>query len=313
MSSVCAGLGQALQQGWRQGFPLQASPFQELARQTGASLRELLAQCQQLQRQGALQGPSGRWGARLSAWRWRCSVILPPGPDLEAQAMHGLSGLPGCAWVEQLGPSAKGPSLWFELQSRSAAGLRQQTAWLDAWSAGVPGVHWQALALPEPDGPNCQCADHAGPCTDPQLARRVEAGLPLCAHPFQAVASELGRSEREVLTALRRWQQAGDLQGLGLAPPHRVQCQAMATALLPGVFTAEQLQALRRHAGVVDAQPLPDGGAGEALLWLSLAAPRELAVAQLDHVLAAEGLAQRPTRRWLGLRCTPRAQALVFS
>jgi hypothetical protein len=30
-------------------------------------------------------------------------------------------------------------------------------------------------------------------------------------------------------------------------------------------------------------------------------------------VLAAEGLAAHPAKRWLGVRCTPRAQALVFS
>ncbi|MFO1251423.1 MAG: hypothetical protein U1E77_09895 [Inhella sp.] len=309
MSSVCAGLGQALQQGWRQGFPLQASPFQELARQTGASLRELLSQCQQLQRQGALQGPRVHWAERLSAWRLRARLRLPQ--DQEAAALRRLAALPGCTWIEQAEPvpGTAQCTLHFELQARSAASLQAQRELLQqAWG---PALRW--LNLPAPPCPVCCCSAPDGPCTDPALAQRLEGGLPLCAHPFQAVAVELGRSEREVLTRLRHWQGAGDLQALGLAPPHRSQHQPVANAWLREALTPAHRATLARHAGVVDVQVLSPAGEADARLWISLGAPRELALPQLEQLLAAEGLLGLVQERWLGLRSAPRAQALLFA
>ncbi|MBH9552113.1 hypothetical protein [Inhella gelatinilytica] len=307
MGSVCAGLGQALQHGWQEGFPLQASPFQVLARQTGASLRELLTQCQTLQRQGTLQGPRVQWGARVSAWRLRGHLQGPP--EAEQAGLQRLVALPGTAWVEWCEGDIQG--VVFELQARSSSALRQQQASLSTWAQQDAQVDLLWIGLPEPACRHCTCGEHGGPCTDPELARRLEGGLPLCAHPFQAVASELGRSEREVLAQLRRWQDAGDLHGLSLAPPHRAQQQAVASVLLQGPFAPDLPQRLAAHTGVVDVQPVADT-ADQPVLWVSLSALRDLALPQLDQMLAAEGLKAQVRQRWLGLRSAPRAQPLFF-
>lgn len=286
---------------------MQASPFQVLARQTGASLRELMTQCHTLQRMGALQGPRVQWGARVSAWRLRGHFHGPTA--VEQAALQRLIDLPGTAWVEWCEGDLSG--LVFELQARSSSVLRQQRERLTDWAAQQSGaaLHW--IGLPEPACRHCTCGEHGGPCTDPELAQRLEGGLPLCSHPFQAVAAELGRSEREVLAQLRRWQEAGDLHGLSLAPPHRAQQQAVASVLLHGPFGPELLQRLVLHPGVVEAQPLADT-ADQPVLWLSVAAPRDLALPQLDHLLATEGLKPQIRQRWLGLRSAPRAQPLFF-
>lgn len=230
-ASACAGLRQTLLRLASEQFPIEHSPFQPLARRLGGSLREVLTHCQALVAEGATPGLQVRWGPMLQ----RCTRRLAVG---------------GAAWPLQARDAASwclllpGLVSWHVVESASSPGLMQPLAagWLDLIAlepeelerqasllqAATPGVAWLAdagqpavaapAARPGAAPAGCACRRDGGPCVDRELARLCEFGLPTVAHPYHALAQQLGRSEREVLSALRRWRESGRLAALGLAP-----------------------------------------------------------------------------------------------
>ena len=120
----CAGLRHALLHDWQQGFPVEASPFQVLARRLGGSVREVMAHCHALGEEGALAGISIRWGESLQRVHWRC--VLTTRPRRPAEFAACLRALPGVTGWEEIVPldaerDDAVPALWFDLHARDLA------------------------------------------------------------------------------------------------------------------------------------------------------------------------------------------------
>jgi hypothetical protein len=279
--SCCAGLRQSLLQGWRQGLPLHPSPFRQMAVQSGATPRELLSTCAQLQRSGALQPIRARWGEALPRERWRLGFA-----SSTASLVTQLSTLPGCLRLERADATAAPPRLWAEIEAIDEASLQAQLQRLSQ-----PPLARLRLrhAQPSADGP----VD--GPCTDRGLAACLERGLALCANPFAACAAQLQRSERQLLASLHAWQRSGQLAGLVLAPPPPREPQPGVIALwhdeAPG---EEQLAQLRALAGVERLLAVAACDRWPWRLSLVMRAAAPLALQQLQQRLLAAGIRRAP-------------------
>jgi DNA-binding Lrp family transcriptional regulator len=290
--ACCAGLRQALLHDWQHDFPLHESPFQLVARQMGAGVREVLHHCQALHEEGALQAIRLNWSPRMQALRWRIVHRLrgPLQPTLEA----ALRALPGVAEVligEPLAAAARCEGdgaawLWFDVVAHRLADAQRQRAAFEA-AAGCPVDGCLALE-PDPRSPCAPTPDApAGcPCEDEPLAEQAEEPLPLVTHPYRPLALALGRTEREVISALRRWRNGGYLTGAGFvradAPMHTLGLAAL-LARHPG---DDDLPArLLARPGIAEVQRF---SADEARAWLVTAsgAPQQ-AAHTLERALAA--------------------------
>lgn len=295
--SCCAGLSQTALHGWRDRFPLRSSPFYVMAASSGATPRELQATCERLQRSGALQPIRAHWGPALRRVRWRLGfrVTATSGDTLAAE----LLALPGCLRLERGADQNGADMLWTELEALDAARLQGQLARLS--QAPDHRLQLQAVEDTQP-----------GPYEDEPLAALVERGLPLCAGPYERCAQMLGRSERQVLAALRSWQRSGQLAHLSLAPTPTRSASRGVLALWQGVSPSAAVQhALQQHQGLrlLWAEPEPHWP------WrfgLVLEAAQMLAEQQLTALLAQAGLEPPPDLR-VALRIErPREAALLF-
>lgn len=287
---ACGGLRRDLLQRWQQGFPIDHSPFQAVARHAGGTLREVLGHCQALVDAGALDVIRVRWSPRLARLRWRCCAEPPAAelPALEA-TLRTMPGVTRMTLVDPLPSSGKAvPALWFDLVAHDLQAAAAQRRHFEARHGSLQVIE---LAGGGPgDGRNCD----GGPCCQPELARRCEAGLPLVAHPFELLACEQQASEREVLGILRRWQRCGALQSLALAPPQAVHESHGAVAWIAAADDAalQSLALQLRSASGVDAvEPLP---AADAWPWRLMAAAHgspQQACRLLERELAAAGAA----------------------
>lgn len=304
--SACGGLRQDLLHQWRQGFPIEHSPFQAVARRTGGSLREVLGHCQALAEAGALDMIRVRWSPRLERVRWRCSLAEVRG-DVPA-LVDTLRSLPGV--TECVLAASGAPALWFDIAAHDEAGAAAQRAVFETRHAAV-----DTLVLQNHPGMAGACGD--GPCSRSDLAGRCERGLPLVAHPYEVLAAEQRSSEREVLGTLRRWQRCGALRTLALAPPQGESESGGAVAWIDAGDAAddERLQALARRlqgcSGVSAIERLPHHDAWPGRLMLYAPGLPQQACRQLERALAAvPGALHRITAvRRLKLR----GEALLFA
>lgn len=290
--SCCAGLRQTLIRGWQHDFPLHPSPFRQMAARSGATPRELLNTCRELNRSGALQLIRVRWGEALGRECWRLAFDAPPG------FATALAALPGCFRIEHAQDCQGLPTTWAEIEALDEAGLRRQ----------LDRLALQPLArlrLPSP-------AATLG-CDDPQLAACVERGLPVCSKPFAECARQLGCSEHHVLSSLSAWRRHGQLEGLVLKPPPTPVPQLGTLALWRRMEpTAELLQRLREQRGID--RVIAGSGSDEWPWQLSvvLRATPQLGGEPWRERLAAAGLAAPPDG-CLSLRIEqPRDQAVLF-
>lgn len=292
----CAGLRHALLHDWQQGFPVEASPFQVVARRLGGSVREVMAHCHALGEEGALAGIRIHWAATLRRVHWRCVIV--PRPRRPAELAACLGALPGVTGWEEIAPvdadrDAALPALWFDLHARDVASAQSQLSWLEKRHGPVLRLAMHASSV-QAEAP-CDCERSGGPCADPVLARRCEQGLPLVTHPYRALSRELGRSEREVMAALRRWQHGGSVESVSLGTNGPcAESLWTALALGGGPLAAPQRQALCGRPGVAEVLSLPPH---DALPWRALlAAPgASPQVAQrLQAAVAAAGEGARP-------------------
>jgi DNA-binding Lrp family transcriptional regulator len=272
--ACCAGLRQTLLHEGQHDFPLHESPFQLVARRLGAGVREVLHHCQVLLDEGALQGIRLSWAPRMMTVRWRVLYRLPAPPGPPAPPWESvLSELPGVAEFCVGEPLARGSVsletgaaawLWFDIVAHREADAERQRAAVEAAAGsaascfalggmaqelrqevrqgvkGAGGESEEAPALPcAADAPTLAAAPGC-PCEDEPLARQAESLLPLATHPYRSIAQALGRSEREVIAALRRWRKDGHLAGAGF-----VRGDA------PGV-TSSLMAVLHHHAGDSD-------------------------------------------------------------
>lgn len=303
----CAGLRQALLGRWREGFPLQHSPYHELARLTGGTVRELLRHCRSLADDGALHGLQVVWGDALQRVVWR--VALTPPADGDDRWVDRVAATPGVVAIDR--PTAHGGGVvtgeaWFTLIARHAATARAQ---LDALQAATGlALRPLAQAASAVGGEAVPAAAAPCPCHHPELARLLEQRLPLSAHPYEDLAARLDRPERDVLVLLRRWQRDGRLKGVGLQPAHhdhRVPCQLLRA---PGADVAEADRAeARRLPGVLDAWRLD----GEVQCVVTGVADGP--AAPLARLLRTLRLPPVAVRRQAVMRRVVRAQPLLFA
>ncbi|WP_374436589.1 hypothetical protein [Inhella sp.] len=304
--SCCAGLFQTVLHGWQDRFPLRSSPFYVMAASSGATPRELLATCERLQRSGALQPIRAHWGPALRRERWRLGfhaaprATRPQAEPPEKSLAEELLALPGCMRLEHGTDQNGHAQLWVELEALDELRLQHQ---LDRLSL-APQYRLRLQTVQD---------TRPGPYDDEALASLVERGLPLSAGPYERCAQLLGRSERQVLAALRNWQRDGQLAHLSLAPTPtrstRVGVLALWSTAIPG---SACLHALQLHQGLqrlLPAEPTPQWP------WrfgLVLEAAQTLADHQLNALLAQAGLCEPPDLR-VSLRIErPREGALLF-
>lgn len=291
--SCCAGLRQTLIRGWQQDFPLHPSPFRQMAARSGATPRELLSTCRELNRSGALQPIRVRWGATLRRERWRLAFDAPPGFGA------ALAALPGCFRIERAEPGGGLPTVWAEIESLDEAALHRQLARL-------PLKPLARLRLPASATMLC--------CDDPRLAACVEQGLQVCSKPFAECARQLGCSEHHVLSSLSAWRRRGQLEGLVLKPPPTPVPQPGVLALWRRIEPGDgSLSRLREQRGI---DRVIEGPGSEAWPWqlsVVLRATPQLGGSPWRERLAAVGLTAAPDRS-LALRIEqPRDQALLFT
>jgi len=291
--SCCAGLRQTLIQGWQQDFPLHPSPFRQMAARSGATPRELLSACRELNRSGALQPIHVRWGATLQRERWRLAFDAAPGLAVT------LAALPGCFRIERAEPGEGLPAVWAEMEALDEAALRRQLARL-------PLEPRARLRLPGPATTLC--------CDDPRLAACVEQGLQLCSKPFAECARQLGCSEHHVLSRLSAWRRSGQLEGLVLKPPPTPMPRPGLLALWRRIEPSDDMLARLREQRGVDR--VIQGPGSEAWPWqlsVVLHATPQLGTESWRECLAVAGLAGAPDSS-LPLRIEqPRDQALLFN
>lgn len=327
----CAGLRRTLLQRWEQGFPLQDSPFQVLARQTGGTLRELLGHCHTLADAGALDVIRLHWSAALERVRWRCALAAPAARLGELQ--RALAQLPGVAGWE-LAEAAEvtdaaaasdpapddgfpfsGAVLWFEIVARSVASARAQRARIEALGGQLLCLELQGCGAV--DDPACCCDAHSGPCGDPELARRCEAGLPLVARPYRGLSEAVRRSEREVLARLRGWKRQGQLTTVSLGAPAAGVESQWSQCVLAGDEDEDAAAALRARllaqTGVAEVKVLPGHARWPYRLLVGVPGAPTPGDALLARALAACGLQARPRRRLHVRRVGVRAAPLLFA
>ena len=290
--SCCAGLRQTLIQGWQQDFPLHPSPFRQMAARTGATPRELLSTCRELNRNGALQPIRARWGAALKREHWRLAFDAPPG------FVAALAALPGCYRIERTLDGHGWPTVWADIEAVDDVALRRQMSRL----ALAPLAR---LRLPAPD--------EATGCDDPQLAAHLERGLPVSSKPFADCARALGCSEHHVLASLSAWRRRGQLEGLVLRPPPTPVPQPGTLALWrraqPAADVLSRLRELRHVDRVITG---PGSAEWPWQLGLVLRATPQLGGQPWRESLADAGMAAAPDAS-LSLRIEqPRDQARLF-
>lgn len=85
------------------------------------------------------------------------------------------------------------------------------------------------------------------------LRRMLEAGLPLAARPYQALAERIGASEQAVLEQVRHWSEDGLFRRVGLVLKHRAlgfRANAMLVLNIPDEQVDEIGQRLGQAAGI---------------------------------------------------------------
>jgi hypothetical protein len=272
---ACAGLRQALLHEAQTGFPLTEVPFQVLSRRHGGSVRELLGHCQALQREGTLAGIRVHWSPALWRVQWRCGLAAVDGawPALAA-------GTPGLTAWERSRPQA-GCTVWFDFMARDEGSAARQLAPIEARYGPLRRLRGGSALVP--------CGGDGCPCADPTLAAACEAGLPLVARPWRALARRLQRPERTVLASLRRWQQSGRLAGLGIDAPERPHAECWVVASIAGPpLTPAALQMLGSAPGVAELRVAPADGDWPYAAWV---AARGLSADPLERALRGARLA----------------------
>lgn len=297
-AAACAGLRRSLLSEWREAFPIEHSPFQPLARRLGGSLREVLHHCQTLVAEGATQGLRVDWHPDLQRVGVRMAVRGIAWPfahrptGAEPTALTTWNAIESITRFEGVSVVPDPPAGWVDLHAVDRAHLRQQ---IDRLRQSTPGVDWLEAPLLKSAEP-CRCHEDGGPCADPVLASRCEQGLDLVAHPYCALASELGRTEREVVRALKRWRHSGRLASLGLAAPHAAgESLVFYAALDDRRLDIEVLASLATRPGVVSVSRTEMSERGERWPWgtlVQLAVPAHAGPALLARTLHASGLSE---------------------
>lgn len=250
----------ALLNDYQHGFPLCDAPFAAIAQQTGLDADAVLVQYQQWQQEGRLSriGPvfaPQRVGASLLA------AIRVPAAEL-AQAAAKVSAHPE---VNHNYEREHAYNLWFVVTAPTQERL---DAVLDTIEAECQTAVLR-LPLVEQYHIDLGFSLHAGAVKtrstparqapsllteqDRVLIGAMQSGLPLCPHPFEALAQAVGSTPQAVLQRIADWLADGTLKRFGVVLRHHelgYTANAMVVHDIPDALVSELGQRLGQYPGV---------------------------------------------------------------
>ena len=211
---------------WQRGFPLEPRPFREIGGKAGLSEHEAIARLERLRQQGVIDrvGPVFRpntVGASVLA------AMAVPQERLAAVA-ELVSAQPG---VNHNYEREHRYNLWFVVTGSTPAEIERTLSRVEQ-AAGLPALRLPLLeqfhadlgfdldtgAAPRDDAPQVFPGLSAD---ERRLVGAVAAGLPLVPAPYAAVATEIGRTENEVIACLARMLADGRIRRIGAVVRHR--------------------------------------------------------------------------------------------
>lgn len=250
---------------FQRDFPLTSEPFRAVAEQLGSSETEVLtALCRLLE-----EGKVSRIGAVFAARKLGVSTLAALAvtvPQLEAVARL-VNEYPE---VNHNYRREHDFNLWFVLTAASAVRLQailtdiaDQTGLLpldlpllEAFHVDLGfdlrhgGRETAATTLRTTVGDSMPVTLNA---SDRALFAALQPGLPLVGRPYQALARQLGLSERAVLERLRYWLDQGVIKRLGIIVRHRAlgyRANAMVVWDVPDAEVGAVGRALATESGV---------------------------------------------------------------
>lgn len=250
----------ALLNDYQHDFPLCDAPFAAIAQQTGLGAEAVLAQYQHWLQEGRISriGPvfaPQRVGASTLA-----AIRVPP--EALAQAAAIVSAYPE---INHNYAREHAYNLWFVVAAPTQERL---DAVLDAIArqCNTPVLRLPLLEQYHIDlgfSLHAGAAKRSGATTslpptpltenDRALIGAMQAGLPLCPSPYQALADTLGSTPQAVLQRIRAWLADGTLKRFGVVVRHHEMgftSNAMVVHDIPDTLVSELGQRLGQHPGV---------------------------------------------------------------
>lgn len=252
----------ALLNDYQHGFPLCERPFATIAMVVGGDEAQVMAQY----RDWLAQGRISRIGPVFAPQRVGASILaaISVPPDTLAQAAAIVSAYPE---VNHNYAREHAYNLWFVA---AAPDPEQLNAVLDAIArqCDTPVLRLPLLeqyhidlgfSLRQADTPTrTATAPHAADTTplsaaDRALIGAMQAGLPLCPQPYQALADTLGSTTDAVLQRIRAWLDNGTLKRFGVVVRHHEMgftSNAMVVHDVPDALVSGLGQRLGQHPAV---------------------------------------------------------------
>jgi len=221
-----------MMEAWQRGFPLEPRPFARIAEDLAVSedaVLEMLADMAAsgvLSRVGAVVAPNTAGASTLAA-------MAVPSERLD-EVVEIVNAEPG---VNHNYERTHRFNLWFVVSGATrgevAAALKRisETTGLDVLDLPLRTAYHIDLGFSLGDAPaprpvrGRQCGAEGRPPSPPPddqaLLCAIEDGLPLVPRPYAEIAERAGSSERAVIEALGRMQEAGVIKRLGLVVRHR--------------------------------------------------------------------------------------------
>jgi DNA-binding Lrp family transcriptional regulator len=256
---------------YQHGFPLCHAPFARMAQEIASTEELVLASCARLQDEGRIS----RIGAVFAPHRVGASTLaaISVPPDRLAEVAALVSRFPE---VNHNYEREHHFNLWFVVTSSSAQRLARVLAEIEA-QCGLPVLRLPlqaqyhidlgfqlehhaasggAHAAPPGSKGDAGRADQENFTLDApgqELVNALQGGLPLVAHPYAAMAQELGWPEQQVLDQLQTWLRIGVLKRFGVVVRHHelgYTANAMVVHDVPDALVDELGKRLGRYPGV---------------------------------------------------------------
>lgn len=215
------------------GFPLTGRPFSQVAATLGSEEATLIQALAGLLEDGTLSrfGPlfdAARLGGGLTL-----AALAAPEADFDAVAAQ-VNAFPGVAHNYRRDHHL---NMWFVVATDTPEGVAEVLAGIER-ATGLTVFNfpkqreyylglWLQLdedggidTVPVPETASHALSAHDLDAVDRRLIAATQAGLPLLAEPYAAVAAQLGLAESEVLLRLQAMLDSGAIRRIGAVPNH---------------------------------------------------------------------------------------------
>ncbi len=307
---------------WQRGLPVVPRPFARIGAALGLSETQVIARLERMRAVGRISRVGATCAPNTASASTLAALAAPPERVEEIAAIIGAE--PGVnhsylrehdinLWFVVTGPDrAHVDAALHRIERRS--GLRVlDLPLLRPFNVDLGfALDGSGGAVPTPR-PVRRAAMIAG---DRRILQALTSGLPLCRHPFAAMAEALGRPETEVLARIEALEQAGIIGRLGVIVRHRA-LGWRANAMVVWDIAPERIGAtgptLAAHPGVTLCYERRPAGA----LWpyrlysMIHARSRPEAMEVLSAATALPELHDVPHRVLFSLRCFKQTGALI--